>query len=159
MTEASEFEHAQFTAALEKLPLEYQPSKPLLQRYLSTPSLIRCMDKGFQDFISKKWRPTALDRFKPEKQQIEAELAALGEPVSKLSLFTVLSEVKVSCLTTVFLSSQVWASHIAGHLHAARKQLTSRHCSAGRPGEALPGNSCSKGHGGAPCKWSQGAAG
>ncbi len=99
MTEASEFEDAQFTAALEKLPPEFQSSKPLIQQRLSTPSLIRCMDQGFQDFIGRKWRPTALDRFKPEKQKITAELAALGEPVEGLSVSKVLSEVQVSCFT------------------------------------------------------------
>ena len=35
--EAAQFEDAQFTAALEKLPMEYKASKPLIQQHLSTP--------------------------------------------------------------------------------------------------------------------------
>ena len=96
--EAAQFEDAQFTAALEKLPMEYKASKPLIQQHLSTPSLILAMDHGFQDF-GRKWRPTALDRFKPEKEKIAAELAALGEPVEDLDLTGVLDHVEVSYLT------------------------------------------------------------
>ena len=100
VAEAAQFEDAQFTAALEQLPLEYKSSRPLIQQYLSTPSLIRSMDQGFHDFIGKKWRPAALDRFKPEKEKIAAELAALGEPVENLSVGELLCD-RVSCSTAV----------------------------------------------------------
>ena len=98
LAEAAQFEEAQFTAAMEKLPLEYESSKPLIQQHLSTLSLIRSMHKGF---IGRTWRPTALDRFKPEKEKIAAKLAALGTPVDKLTVSDVLHEAKVSCSTAV----------------------------------------------------------
>ena len=101
VAQAAQYEDVQFTAALEKLSVEYKASKPLIQQHLSTPSLIHSMDHGFQDFIGRKWRPTALDRFKPEKHKIAVELAALGKPVGNLTVSDVLHKAKVSCSAAV----------------------------------------------------------
>eukprot|EP00891_Asterochloris_glomerata_P000588 jgi/Astpho2/588/fgenesh1_pg.00013_%23_22_t len=95
VAQAAQYEDVQFTAALEKLSVEYKASKPLIQQHLSTPSLIHSMDHGFQDFIGRKWRPTALDRFKPEKHKIAVELAALGKPVGNLTVSDVLHMAKL----------------------------------------------------------------
>jgi hypothetical protein len=57
---------------LKKLPPAYEARREAIEKRLTTPNLIKCMDVHFHNFIVQQWKPAALAELQPASAQTRA---------------------------------------------------------------------------------------
>ena len=76
-----------------KLPSCFEAQRKLLESCCGLPQLVQMMDAAFHDFICQSWKPAALQGLGPQINKVQADLHALGAPLSTLTTKEVLLEV------------------------------------------------------------------